>query len=98
MGIAMKTALSSEINPSLAKLASSAQQASFFKLGLLGSDGPNQDSKDSFGYDIRDRVSDLLPSCCRHTGDPEHLDDVHEGIGQPRDNGQPSSVPCEGSD
>merc|ERR1712018_1115324 len=35
--------------------------------------------------------------CCGHPRDSEHLDDVHEGIGQPRDDGQPTSVRRQGS-
>merc|ERR1719264_1243094 len=88
----MKTALMAKNRPSRQSLSL------FLKLGLLGRDGPNQDSEYSFGYDVCDRVSDLLASCCRHTGDPEHLDDVHEGIGQPGDDRQPASVPRQGSD
>merc|ERR1712182_34317 len=34
----------------------------------------------------------LLAGSRCHTGDPEHLDDVHEGIGQPGDDREPTSV------
>merc|ERR1712209_267004 len=48
------------------------------KLRLLGSDGPNQDSKYCFGYDVCDRISDLLPRCCRH-----HVEEWNHGKGPP---------------
>jgi len=67
----------------------------FFKLGLLCGDGPDQDAEYCFGYDVRNRIADLLAGCRRHTGDPEHLDDVHEGVGQPGDDREPASVPRE---
>merc|ERR1719414_1360090 len=70
----------------------------FFKLRLLGSDGPDQDPEDGFSNHVRNRVPDLLTSCRRHTGDPEHLDDVHEGIGQPGDDRKPASIARQGSD
>merc|ERR1712224_529307 len=69
-----------------------------FQLGLLGGDGPDQDSEYSLSYDVRNRIADLLASRRRHARDPEHLDDVHEGIGQPGDDREPASVPSEGSD
>merc|ERR550532_195505 len=99
MGFAMKTAQPAK-TPLLAttNLAGLAQQASLLKLGLFGGDGPNQDSEYSFGYDICDRVANLFASCCRHSGDPDHLDDVHTGIGQPGDDREPASVPGQGSD
>jgi hypothetical protein len=31
-----------------------------FKLGLLGGNGPDQNSEHSFGYDVRNRIPDLL--------------------------------------
>merc|ERR1719161_1589357 len=68
------------------------QRTLLFNLSLLGGNRPNQNPEDRFGYDVRNRIPDLLTGCRRHTGDPEHLDDVHEGIGQPRDDRQPASV------
>merc|ERR1719388_220083 len=74
------------------------QRPLLFNLALLGGNRPNQDPEDRFGYDVRNRIPDLLAGCRRHTGDTEHLDDVHEGIGQPGDDREPASVPREGRD
>merc|ERR1712118_513522 len=71
------------------------QRPLLFNLALLGGNRPNQDPEDCFGYDVSDRIADLLAGCRRHAGDPDHLDDVHEGIGQPRDDREPASVPRE---
>merc|ERR1712026_196033 len=99
MGFATKTAQPAKTKLlTTVTLANLGQQTTLLKLGLLGGDGPNQDSEDSFGYDICNRVADLLASCCRHSGDPDHLDDVHTGVGQPGDNCQPASIPGQGSD
>merc|ERR1719161_3135995 len=74
------------------------QRPLLFNLALLGGNRPNQDPEDCFGYDVSDRIADLLTGCRRHAGDPDHLDDVHEGIGQPRDDREPASVPRERRD
>merc|ERR1719191_1589835 len=74
------------------------QRPLLFNLALLGGNRPNQDPEDCFGYDVSDRIADLLAGCRRHTGDPDHLDDVHEGIGQPRDDREPASVARERRD
>merc|ERR1719161_1662993 len=74
------------------------QRPLLFNLALLGGNRPNQDPEDRFGYDVSNRIPDLLAGCRRHTGDPKHLDDVHEGIGQPGDNREPTSVSRERCD
>merc|ERR1712088_951558 len=67
-------------------------------LALLRGDGPDQDTEDRFGDDVRNRVSDLLASCRRDARDSHHLDDVHEGISQPGNDRKPASVPRERCD
>jgi len=67
----------------------------FFNLRLLGRDSPDQDAEHGLRDDVRARIPDLLASRRRHAGDPEHLDDVHEGVGQPGDDREPASVPGE---
>merc|ERR1719161_865353 len=74
------------------------QRPLLFNLALLGGNRPNQDPEDRFGYDVRNRIPDLLAGSRCHTGDPEHLDDVHEGIGQPGDDREPTSVSRERRD
>merc|ERR1719236_407497 len=74
------------------------QRPLLFNLALLGGNRPNQDPEDRFGYDVRNRIPDLLAGCRRHTGDTEHLDNVHDGIGQPGDDREPTSVSRERRD
>merc|ERR1719161_1866135 len=74
------------------------QRPLLFNLALLWGNRPNQDPEDGLGHDVRDRVPDLLAGCRRYTGDPDHLDDVHEGVGQPGDDREPASVSRERRD
>merc|ERR1719384_2776193 len=67
-------------------------------LALLRGNGPDQDTEDRLGDDVRNRVSDLLAGCRRDAGDSHHLDDVHKGIGQPGNDRKPASVSRESCD
>merc|ERR1712118_73942 len=89
-----------DLEPELRIAHGHLRQQSFLRLNLalLGGDGPDQDVEDCFCYDVRNRVSDLLAGRRRNAGDSEHLDDVHEGIGQPGDDRKPASVSRERRD
>merc|ERR1719492_501905 len=76
----------------------SAAQALSLDPALLSGDGPDQDTEDRLGDDVRNRVPDLLASCCRNARDSHHLDDVHKGIGQPGNDRKPASVSRERCD
>merc|ERR1719313_1866263 len=53
-------------------------------------DGPNEHPEHCLGDNVCDRVSDLLISSGNSTCKAYVFDDVHEGIGEPRDSGQVS--------
>merc|ERR1711924_14890 len=61
-------------------------------LTLCCCDAPNEHTKDSLGDNIGNGVTNLLSACRKCAAQPDHLDDVHAWVGEPRDGSQIASL------
>merc|ERR1712045_222427 len=84
----MKTLTVSSNQPACAATSLRKERLIVLDLRFLSCNGPDQNSKDGLGNDIRNGIADLLP-CCRDIPRNAHaLDDVDTGVRKPGDYGE----------